>query len=114
MKKGCFPIIKLNGSPTTSPSSSRPSLFSWGFAPPHKPNLHPSYRILISIIKNIMAANRLTPLQLAALALPWIGVQAIWSTEFGVITTVMERYELSKFWASNSTYSNVLALLFST
>ncbi|KND00082.1 uncharacterized protein SPPG_04424 [Spizellomyces punctatus DAOM BR117] len=48
-----------------------------------------------------MSEQRLSFFQLALLTMPWIGVQAIWSTEFSVITPVMESYHLGPFWSRN-------------
>ncbi|KAI9006049.1 major facilitator superfamily domain-containing protein [Gaertneriomyces semiglobifer] len=48
-----------------------------------------------------MSEGRLSFFQLMALTLPWIGVQAIWSAEFGVVTPVMLEYGLNDFWATN-------------
>ncbi|KAI9026045.1 major facilitator superfamily domain-containing protein [Hyaloraphidium curvatum] len=38
---------------------------------------------------------RLNPFQLLLLALPWIGVQAIWQVEFGIISQVLQSFGLS-------------------
>ncbi|KAI9189549.1 hypothetical protein H9P43_000982 [Blastocladiella emersonii ATCC 22665] len=44
--------------------------------------------------------ERLSIFKLAVLAAPWIAIQAIWSTEFGVTTPVLESYGLEGSFAS--------------
>ncbi|KAJ3259250.1 hypothetical protein HK104_006955 [Borealophlyctis nickersoniae] len=48
-----------------------------------------------------MAIDWSIVLRLALVTLPWVGVQAIWQTEFNVVTEVMKAYGLGAFWSSN-------------
>lgn len=39
--------------------------------------------------------------KLVMAVIPWVGIQAIWQTQFGLITPLMESRGLSTFWSSN-------------
>ncbi|KAI9097239.1 major facilitator superfamily domain-containing protein [Phlyctochytrium arcticum] len=81
----------------------RPSGFPFRSPDPHPTSFPPTPKHSTHTMSTTETTTgpRLSMLQLAALTLPWVGVQAIWSTEFGVITPVMESYGLGAFWSQN-------------